>query len=142
LERIVEDDPINGFDLAVQPDNGWHRHFNFQLLGEGTNDPVTGVYRLDLSLYSTMGLDESEPFTILFNQEASEEDVSAAIASMYEDVTCPGDFDGNGEINGADLTLLLGAWGSADELFDISGDGLVGGADLTILLGGWGPCTE
>ena len=28
LSTLVEDEPIMGFDLAVQPDGGWHRHVN------------------------------------------------------------------------------------------------------------------
>ena len=142
LETIVEDDPVSGFDLAVQPDNGWHRHFNFQILGEGDSDPASGVYRLDLVLYSTMGLAETEPFTILFDQEASEEDVNAALASMYEDDSCIADLDGNGVVNGGDLTILLSSWGTTNEVADLSGDGLIDGQDLSILLGYWGPCTE
>ena len=51
---------------------------------------------------------------------------------------CPGDFNGDGVIDGADLTILLGDWGGAAA--DLNGDGVVDGADLTILLGGWGAC--
>ena len=51
----------------------------------------------------------------------------------------PGDFNGDGTVGGADLAMMLGAWGSTDPEFDLTDDGLVGGADLTILLGNWGP---
>lgn len=53
----------------------------------------------------------------------------------------PADLDADGAVNGADLVLLLGAWGPcADEpcIADINGDGEVNGADLVILLGSWG----
>jgi len=50
----------------------------------------------------------------------------------------PCDLNGDGIINGADLTILLGAWGSGDPLVDLDGSGVVDGADLTILLGCWG----
>lgn len=53
---------------------------------------------------------------------------------------CPADFDGDGEVDGADLGALLGAWGSSDPKYNLSGSGEVGGADLGILLGDWGPC--
>jgi hypothetical protein len=53
----------------------------------------------------------------------------------------PGDLNGDGLVDGADLALLLGAWGpcpAKDECSaDIDGDGMVGGADLAVLLGGW-----
>ena len=53
---------------------------------------------------------------------------------------CPADFTGDGEVGGADLSGLLGAWGTQSSEFDLSGDGEVGGADLSILLGFWGDC--
>ena len=40
-----------------------------------------------------------------------------------------------------DLTQLLGDWGTDRIRSDLSGDGLVSGADLTIMLGRWGSCT-
>lgn len=48
-----------------------------------------------------------------------------------------GDLNGDGQVNGADLSILLGAWGTADALPDLNNDGLVNGADLTILLSNW-----
>lgn len=48
-----------------------------------------------------------------------------------------GDLNNDGIVDGADLAILLGAWGSADPIADLSGDGEVGGADLSILLGNW-----
>ncbi|HMN95860.1 MAG TPA: dockerin type I repeat-containing protein [Phycisphaerales bacterium] len=51
---------------------------------------------------------------------------------------CPGDLNGDGVVDGADLGALLGGWGTA--IGDLNGDGVVTGADLGILLGGWGPC--
>jgi len=38
------------------------------------------------------------------------------------------------------LGLLLGTWGQSDVPTDLNADGNVGGADLGILLGAWGPC--
>jgi hypothetical protein len=48
-----------------------------------------------------------------------------------------GDLDGDGAVNGADLGLLLAAWGSGDPDADLNGDGVVDGADLGILLASW-----
>ena len=49
----------------------------------------------------------------------------------------PADLDGDGTVGGADLALLLGAWGSADPSADLNADGVVNGADLALLLGAW-----
>ncbi|MFO0874153.1 MAG: right-handed parallel beta-helix repeat-containing protein [Phycisphaerales bacterium] len=49
----------------------------------------------------------------------------------------PADLDCDGDIDGADLGILLGAWGSDDDDADVDGDGIVGGGDLGLLLGAW-----
>ncbi len=48
------------------------------------------------------------------------------------------DFNGDGLVDGADLSLLLSGWGGDDLTLDIDGDGQIGGNDLAILLGSWG----
>jgi len=40
-------------------------------------------------------------------------------------------------VTGADLTILLAAWGTKGGAADLDGDGSVGGADLTLLLAAW-----
>lgn len=51
---------------------------------------------------------------------------------------CPADLTRNGGVDGADLAVVLGAWGTANA--DISGDGTTDGADLALVLGSWGSC--
>jgi len=51
---------------------------------------------------------------------------------------CLGDFVVDGQIDGSDLGVLLGGWGTATT--DITGDGNTDGADLGVLLGAWGAC--
>ena len=53
---------------------------------------------------------------------------------------CVGDLDGNGAVDGADLSLILGAWNTNDADADLDGSGNVDGADLSIVLGAWGDC--
>ena len=48
----------------------------------------------------------------------------------------PADLNRDGFVNGADLAMLLGQWGSPGSA-DLTGDGVVNGADLAILLGQW-----
>ncbi|MEE2680900.1 MAG: FG-GAP-like repeat-containing protein [Planctomycetota bacterium] len=56
---------------------------------------------------------------------------------------CTGDLDGNAEVGGADLTVLLGAWGANPTIADLNVDGFVDGADLAIILANWGAkCAE
>ena len=55
--------------------------------------------------------------------------------------SCPADVTGDGEVDGADLSVVLGGWGQPGPS-DISGDGNTDGTDLGLLLGSWGPCPE
>ncbi|NCF40719.1 MAG: hypothetical protein GWP75_11460 [Planctomycetia bacterium] len=49
---------------------------------------------------------------------------------------CPEDLNGDGSVTGADLGLLLAAWGTAGA--DLNGDGNTNGADLGLLLAAFG----
>lgn len=52
-----------------------------------------------------------------------------------------GDFDEDGTVDGGDLGVLLGAWGTCTQspcLADLNCDGEVDGADLGMFLGEWG----
>ena len=51
---------------------------------------------------------------------------------------CPADLNGDGSVGSADLSILLGGWGTASP--DLNNDGVVGSADLSVLLGAWGAC--
>jgi hypothetical protein len=51
----------------------------------------------------------------------------------------PADLNADGPTDGADLGILLGAWGQSGAT-DLNGDGTTDGADLSLLLGEWGPC--
>ena len=59
-------------------------------------------------------------------------------AYEYQPPDCPADFDGDGDVDTADLLHLLGAWGTPDG--DVDGDGDTDTADLLALLGAWGEC--
>jgi hypothetical protein len=50
-----------------------------------------------------------------------------------------GDLNGDSAVNGQDLGLLLGAWGSSDPAADLNDDGSVDGIDLGIMLSNWTP---
>ncbi|MCH2144444.1 MAG: hypothetical protein MK082_04775, partial [Phycisphaerales bacterium] len=60
---------------------------------------------------------------------------------------CNVDLDGNGMVDGPDLSILLGAWGPCDDAQfgcpeDLTWDGVVDGADLAFMLSRWGLCEE
>ncbi|MCE2885296.1 MAG: M12 family metallo-peptidase [Planctomycetaceae bacterium] len=62
------------------------------------------------------------------------------IVANFRCSPCPGDFDGNREVNAADLAAMLGNWGVGSAIADLNGDDNTDAADLSILLGNWGTC--
>lgn len=54
------------------------------------------------------------------------------------DAGSPADLNGDGEVDGVDLTILLAAYGSGDTVADINDDGIVDGFDLAALLAAFG----
>jgi hypothetical protein len=67
--------------------------------------------------------------------------VAVDVTTLDPAPACPGDFDANGSVDGADLGQLLAAWGPCGECaFDLNGDGNVDGSDLGLVLADWGAC--
>ena len=90
--------------------------------------------------------DGSGPALLIGGSLTSVDGVSANRVAAYVGcpvvTTCETDLNGDGMTDGADLGLLLAAWGDcpAGCAEDLNGDGTVNGADLGLLLGSWGPC--
>ena len=56
---------------------------------------------------------------------------------MWADsITIPGDLNGDGCVDAADLGTLFAAWGTPAG--DLNGDGTTDASDMGILLGNWG----
>lgn len=68
-----------------------------------------------------------------------EDMLDAAFECPEPPAECPADLDDDCEVGGADLGMLLAAWGTSGP-GDLDGDGIVGGADLGLLLSAWGKC--
>lgn len=148
----VEDGPIDGFDLNVDPTGAWHRHFTFLLNpAAGESAPAAGLFVLQLELYAVdAGLqplhDPSAPFFIVFDHDAPPGEIDDA-ATWLQDVyidpapPCPADLSGDAIVDADDLFALLGAWGDCpDCAADLTSDGAVDADDLFALLGAWGDC--
>jgi hypothetical protein len=144
LTSVIGIDPAPGFDLAVQSNGGWHRHFNFTLFAEGGKLPSSGLYVAEFELYANDGVTlPSLPFWVVYNDARSAAELAEAVAwvkaNLVDDAqACPADFDRDGEVGAPDLSVILGAWGTADA--DLDGDGLTGAADLSAVLASWGAC--
>jgi len=58
-------------------------------------------------------------------------EVTSACSGVFADLNC------DGVVDGADLGILLNAWGTDDPDADLNNDGIVDGADLGMLLNAW-----
>ena len=71
-------------------------------------------------------------------REQIEETERPYLVVEYEIGSTPGDFTGDGQVDGADLGLMLAVWGTCPGCpEDLNGDGEVNGADLGLLLSFW-----
>jgi hypothetical protein len=144
LVTLVGSDAVNGFDLAVQSNGGYHRHFNFTLKAEGGQLPASGIYVATFELYTNDGVTlPSDPFFIVFNDGRSSSEHDEAIAWVEANLVttptnCPADLDDDQDVGAADLAQLLASWATASA--DLDGDGDTGAADLSMLLAAWGAC--
>jgi hypothetical protein len=68
--------------------------------------------------------------------EAAIDDVRITTATVGCEPLTPADLNSDGVVDGADLGILLGNWGSAGA-GDLDGSGTVDGIDLGLLLGSW-----
>ncbi|MBX3354897.1 MAG: VCBS repeat-containing protein [Phycisphaeraceae bacterium] len=72
--------------------------------------------------------------------EAAIDNVVVSGVVCIDAPACVGDINNDGVVDGADLSIILGAWNTNDPTADLSGDGTVNGADVAIVLGNWGSC--
>lgn len=114
----------NGFWLLLNCGDGTFAESVSYEAGDAPSDPVVGefdgVNGPDIAVTNFLG------------------DSIAILLSLC--AACTADLDGDGSVGGADLALLLGAWGPCNENCppDLNGDKAVDAADLGILLGSWG----
>ncbi len=159
LGVFVDSDGITGIDFPQQLQS-----IDQSVLVAGFNAPA-GLYVYDFSgvqtLYSgslataprgCLVLDSGEylyaggtrvmaynPRTQLERVILNQTGASFRYAERFElGLVCPGDLNGDGVIDGVDLSIMLGAWGGSGA--DLDGNGTTNAADLSILLGGWGAC--
>jgi hypothetical protein len=70
--------------------------------------------------------------------------IVSRLLAYHSTIRCPGDLDGSGEVDAADLGMLLLAYGPCtddDAAADLDGSGEVDSADLGLFLLYFGPCS-
>jgi hypothetical protein len=104
---------------------------------EGVLQP--GTYTIDVSGSGSVADSPSAAGTACEQAQSA----AGALFSLAVDVlgpaeATPGDLDGDGDVDGADMGLFLGLWGTSDPSADLNGDGQVDGGDLGLILQAWG----
>ena len=133
--------PIDG-TLVATPDG-----FEFQVVSTTSFDnpiPAEGFEFADIAFpLPTLG---GDPANILLSGTASEGSASGTwaigiLADGVEIDSCIGgpDLNGDGKVNGQDLSELLATWGQPNGAGDVNCDGTVSGPDLAELLANWEP---
>ena len=112
---------------------------NLASIIDATNGGATGTFA---GFPLTQDLVSGTTYYILAGSFLATDNVTSnlVIDGPPQSLPCPGDYNGDGFRDGADLAALLSAWGTAGG--DINGDGATDGADLSTLLSGWGTCPQ
>jgi len=109
--------------------------FNSVLMQDGPN--ISGSSSPNLQILSASEANEGYYYCVITNDCGT---ALTDLADLTVNPSCTGDLNGNGTIDAADLSTLLGAWGSTNPTFDLDGNGSVGATDLALLLSRWGIC--
>ena len=131
LVEINSDNGQGSWTEIARHDTGggttWRHHLitEAQLVDQGVDLTATMQIRFTAN--------DADPQSIV------EAGIDAFLVTRVEcEGSCPADFDGDGDVDTADLLFLLGAWGTGEG--DVDGDGDTDTADLLELLAAWGEC--
>ncbi len=112
--------------------------FEFAVWVDGAPEPAPQISVIDASPILSGG---PTGFAASRSQSTGLVDISFSDFTFTLPNECeepvPGDLNGDGIVDGADLGILLNNWGG-DGVGDLDGDGIVDGADLGLLLNNWG----
>ncbi len=72
-----------------------------------------------------------------FSDGSGTSTVNLALNAAGSPTPIMGDINGDGVVDGFDMTALISAWGATSGPADINGDGLVDGLDLTAIFSNW-----
>ncbi|MCA9284966.1 MAG: agmatine deiminase family protein [Phycisphaerales bacterium] len=103
------------------------------------DEDLVGFIRSDIGDY--IDADGTMVFLVYAERSGDETFHDYMSVTVKTAASCPGDIDGNGVVDGADLGTLLADWGPCDGCAaDLDGNGMVDGADLGAALAAWGGC--
>ena len=123
------------FSYTWRNDNSsfWPGHLDFTILTDSVLD-IGNSYVVDTRNMSSTRLLE---YGLQENDSTCSDHLTVIcdIREISKELT--GDLDGDGDIDGGDLGLLLAAWNTDDANADLNQNGNVGGEDLGLMLIAW-----
>lgn len=146
---------FNGISEGASYGDDWQMNTNYPIARLTSADGSVVRYARTFNWNSTGVATGTLPTTTMMTLPAalapgaySLEVVANGIASdprpfVVPSTPCAADLDASGEVDAADLAVLLGLWGSGPAASgpDLDGSGTVDAADLAQMLGGWGNCS-
>lgn len=136
------DPAVDGFVLSTNVNDPAPLPLNVQgafgPYGAGFYVTYTGGTLSSLDILDALGTYEYDGLTVFY--WTIQDGPVEPVGMIFESITLrlAADLDGDGEVNAADLAILLGAWGRCAGCdADLTGDGTVDAADLATLLGAW-----
>lgn len=123
----VPDDPTT---VGIDPGSGGGDAFDIA----HAVDPATGA-PANLPGFDFIRLTNGVNFVGFLGEVSPEIDAVADVRPPGS----PSDLNGDGLVNGADLAIVLNAWGARVSIADMNADGVVNGADLAAVLNSWSP---
>lgn len=76
-------------------------------------------------------------FSGTFGESNGTSSLNLSLSASGTEQTDLADVNGDGSVDGADLAIVLSAWGSDLPTADVNGDGNVDGTDLAVVLSAW-----
>ena len=130
-QSLIADGQWHWYQWDIDDDSQWESWI-------AAGDGVIGSSDFTLDSIQIWGTDD----VVVYLDEVAH-DSDAPLAPITPQI--PGDANGDGRVDGSDVTILAGNWqygvggagGATWAMGDFNGDGAVDGSDVTILAGNW-----
>lgn len=138
--------PFNDIFVVDISDDGGDSWTNVETVGPAGEQVMGGWYHNEFIVSNYVATTDQVQLRFIASDYDPQALVEAAVDQFrVKTISCdtpiPGDLNGDGIVNGADLGALLSDWGPCDDPgecpADLNGDGSVDGADLGVLLSNW-----